>query len=130
FLRRAAGTVAGCLLRDAVGGAEEKPPRCISFGFSLYGMKTLTLDAALEACAKIGYDAVELPVMADWAAEPKRLSKDERRKLRDRLASLGLALPALMDNLPLDTDEKTHKSQTDRLQAAAELGHELSPSAP
>ena len=54
----------------------------ISLGFSLYGMKTLALDAALEACAKIGYDAVELACMPDWPAAPQRLSKADRQHLR------------------------------------------------
>jgi inosose dehydratase len=130
FLCRAAGTVAGCLLLDAVAQSEEKPPRPIPFAFSLYGMKTLTLAEGLEACAKIGYDAVELPVMPDWPADPKRLDRDARRKLRERLEALKLSLPSLMHNLPLDTDEKTHRSQIDQLKAAAELGHELSSTSP
>ena len=42
----------------------------VTFGFSLYGMRTLSVDAGLEACAKIGYDAVELALMPGWPAEP------------------------------------------------------------
>jgi sugar phosphate isomerase/epimerase len=130
FLRRVSlATVALVLPTEAV---RTEPPRAntIPLGFSLYGMKTLSLDAGLEACASIGYDAVELPVMPDWPAEPKRLSKDDRQTLRRRLADLKLSLPALMENLPPDAADAVHQKQTDRLKAAVDLGSDLVPDAP
>ena len=99
----------------------------MTFGFSLYGMRSLPMDDALAACARIGYDAVELAVMPGWPADPTKLSKDDRKKLRDRLKELNLALPALMENTPLDVGDKVHDEQLLRLKAAAELGRELSP---
>jgi inosose dehydratase len=105
-------------------------PFSITFGFSLYGMRSLSLNDALGACAKIGYEAVELAVMPDWPADPKKLNKDDRKRLRDRLGELKLALPALMENTPLDGDDTKHEAQLDRLKSAAELGHELSPANP
>ena len=123
-----AGAVVGLAgLRRACAGQH---PRRVTFAFSLYGMRSLPLDEALRACAKIGYDAVELAVMPEWHADPARLNKEQRRGLRDRLAELRLALPALMENLPLTVDDKTHRLQLDRSRAAAELGRELSPAAP
>lgn len=109
--------------------AQEQPPQIIPFAFSLYGSRTLSLDASLEACAKIGYDAVELALMPNWHAEPKRLAKDDRRRLRDRLRQLRLGLPALMENLPLSGNEQTHRDNLVRLQAAFTLGQDLSPDA-
>lgn len=111
------------------GAAEDKNAR-LALGFSLYGMKALSLDEALAACAKIGYDAVELAVMPDWPAAPGALSPNRRRELRERLADLGLSLPALMENLNLGADETTDRQQRDRLKAACELAHDLSPDAP
>jgi len=108
--------------------ARQQPP-AIPFGFSLYGMRSLSLDDALAACAKIGYDAVELAVMPGWPADPRSLNKDARRRLRERLRTLNLQLAALMENTPPDADDKVHRTQLDRLQAAAELGRELSPDA-
>lgn len=99
------------------------------FAFSLYGMRTLSLAEALAACRRIGYDAVELALMPGYPAEPRRLSRDDRRTLREKLAEERLALPALMENLPLDNPQ-TARTTGDRLQAAFELGHDLVPASP
>ncbi len=99
----------------------------IPFGYSLYGMRNLSIDAGLEACAKIGYDAVELALMPGYPAEPKRLSQEERRRVRDRLRTLRLGLPALMENLPLAGNEQSHRDNLPRLEAALVLGRDLSP---
>ncbi len=108
----------------------DKTPQVIPFGFSLYGMRSLGLDAALDACAKLGYDAVELALMPGYHAEPKRLARDERRRLRERLGTLRLGLAGLMENLPLHGNEQTHRDNLQRLQAALELGQDLAPEAP
>ncbi len=100
------------------------------FAFSLYGMRTLALDTALETCAKIGYDAVELALMPNYHAEPKRLAKEDRRRLRDRMRNHRLGLAALMENLPLAGNEQSHRDHLERLQAALDLGQDLSPDAP
>ncbi len=128
--RRAFLTAAGALAIAPAALAQDKPPQVIPFAFSLYGMRTLGLDAALEACAKIGYDAVELALMPGYHAEPKQLTKDARRRLRDRLAKLRLGLPALMENLPLAGNEQSQRDNLARLQAAFDLGQDLSPDAP
>lgn len=124
-----AGTLAGSTTLPAALAGDPKKP-AISFGFSLYGMRSLGLVPGLEACAKIGYDAVELAVMPGWPADPRGLTKDERRRVRQRLRDLNLTLPALMENVPLDVDDKAHQAQMERLRAAAELGQELAPDTP
>jgi sugar phosphate isomerase/epimerase len=130
FLRRASLVATALLLPTAAGRAKPTQANTIPFGFSLYGMKTLSLEAGLEACAKLGYDGVELPLMPDWPAEPKRLTKQDRQNLHRQLSDLKLTLPALMENLPPDASDTTHRRQTDRLKAAADLGNELAPDAP
>lgn len=107
--------------------AADKQAAKMTFGFSLYGMRSLSLDEAMSACAKIGYDSVELTVMPGWPADPLKLDADARKKLRDRLRELKLTLPALMESTPLDVDDKTHRAQLDRLKVAADLGRTLSP---
>jgi len=110
--------------------AAEPAPTAIRLGFSLYGMRSLSLEAALEACATIGYDAVELATMPGWQADPALLKAEQRLRLRDQLRQHKLSLAALMENTPVDGDEKAHQAQLERLKAAAELGHELAPEAP
>ncbi len=102
----------------------------LPLGFSLYGMKTLALPDALKACRTIGYDGVEFALMPGYPAEPKLLTADDRKGLRTRLADLGLAVHGLMENLPEPAMDAVHKTNLDRLKAAAELGHALAPDAP
>ena len=102
----------------------------ISLGFSLYGMKAVPLLEGIETCAKVGYQAVELAVMPGWPADPVKLSKEDRKAIREKLASTKIDLSDLMENTPLDGDAKSHSSQLERLERALELGQELSPEKP
>ena len=128
--RRECLALGAAALTGALLPAADKPVAKLSFGYSLYGMKTLSLEEGLKACAAIGYDAVELALMPGYHADPAKLDADARKKLRDRLGELKLSLPALMENLPPEADDTKHKAQLDRLKAAAELGHSLSPAKP
>lgn len=112
------------------GGGEPQPKPKIPLAFSLYGMKTLKVADALAACARIGYDGVELVANRDWPTDPARLAADERRDLSKRLADSGLSLAGLMENLSEPADDAVHKTNLERLKAAAELGHVLSPGSP
>ena len=102
----------------------------LRLGFSLYGMKTLPTADALKTCASIGYDCVEFALMPGYATEPKRLPGEARRDLRKQLGDLKLTLPALMENLREPTDAAGEKANLERLAAAMELGHALSPESP
>jgi inosose dehydratase len=93
-------------------------------------MKALPLAEALRACAALGYDGVELALMPGWPAEPARLAADARQELKKRLTDAGLALLGLMENMAEPADDATHRANLDRLKAAAELGHTLSPQNP
>lgn len=116
------------VLATATLRAEAPKPRPL--GFSLYGMKSLAITDALKACRSIGYGGVELALMPGYPAEPKLLAADSRKELRSRMSDLGLALHGLMENLPALGSDAVHKSNLDRLKAAAELGQALSPDAP
>lgn len=107
-------------------GAQAEPSR-VPLGFSLYGMKALTLSDAIATCAKIGYDGVELALMPGYPAEPKLLKPESRRELRQRLQDAKLQLHGLMENLSEPATDTVHKANLDRLKAAAELGHDLAP---
>lgn len=113
----------------AAGRSCADAPGLIPLGFSLYGMKALALGEALKTCRAIGYDGVEFALMPGYPAEPKLLAADARKELRTRLADLGLAVHGLMENLAEPAAAAAHKTNLDRLKAAAELGHALSPDA-
>jgi inosose dehydratase len=93
-------------------------------------MKTLEINAALKALAEIGYDCVELPVLANWPADSAALTRPARRALRDQLAERGLRLTSLMENLPSLGDDAAHRANLVRLKLAAELAHDLAPARP
>lgn len=110
--------------------AQDKPPVGFGLGYSLYGMKSLSLDEALQACAEIGYDNVELTLIDGYPTEAKTFSAADRSKLRDTLAAKRLRVSALMDNFTLLADEAKQAQQIERLKAAAQLAHDLAPDSP
>lgn len=110
--------------------ARAAAPARIGFGFSLYGMKSLSVSEALKVCADIGYSGVELACLKDWPADPARLSSEARKTLRAELQDLDLELPCLMENLVLLASESAHQDNLNRLKAVCELAHDLVPDAP
>lgn len=118
---------ASALAGRGVSAASDKSFR---FGFSLYGMKTLSLAEALRICAEIGYDCVELALMPGYPSEPSRLSAEARRELRQSLEDRRLALAALMENLHEPAEGTQARTNENRLKAAAELAYDLSPKSP
>ncbi|MCC7419177.1 MAG: sugar phosphate isomerase/epimerase [Planctomycetaceae bacterium] len=138
--RSLCGTIAGASLANTFSGRgpchaladdDSKPAAApVTFGFSLYGMRALPLDHALKACEEIGYDAVELVANDGWPCDPARLSTAARTTLRGQLVDHRLALTSIMENLNALADDAGHRKNLDRLKAAADLGHELSPRSP
>ncbi len=113
--------------RTEAVAAEEAKPAHTSFGFSLYGMRSLKLADAVKACAEIGYDSVELVANAGWPCDPEKFSDNQRRQLRAVLNDHGLSVCGIMENLPLAVGDPRHRQNLDRLKAAAELGHAITP---
>jgi sugar phosphate isomerase/epimerase len=104
------------------------PP--VRLGTGTYGMKSLKTADALRTIAQIGYDGVELALMPGWATEAKLLSADARREIRTQLGDLNLALPALLESLPLKDTAESRTLNLERLNQAAALARELAPSHP
>ncbi|MEY4178651.1 MAG: L-ribulose-5-phosphate 3-epimerase UlaE [Planctomycetota bacterium] len=94
-------------------------------GFSLYGMKGVPLADAVALCARIGYDCVELPVMAGWLADSARFDAVKQQAFRETLVNAKLRLSAIMENLELVTDAANHEANLERLRAAARIARAL-----
>jgi sugar phosphate isomerase/epimerase len=114
----------------AAGTLLRAQPRPLNFGFSLYGMKTLSWREGLRHVGRIGYPATELCLRAGWDTEPKLLTKADRAEIRKRIRDLGLTLPSVMENLGLARPGGSLAGNLDRLRAAAEICYECSPGAP
>jgi len=131
FFLAAAAAASWTLARsNSIARGADDAPRTIGLGFSLYGMKSVALDAALKALAEIGYDCVELPVMPGWPADSAMFDAAARRALRAELAQRGLRLTALMENLPLVGGDDQHRAALERLKRAAQLARDLAPEMP
>lgn len=102
----------------------------LRLGFSLYGMKSLPIADALQACAAIGYENVELALGPGYPTEPKLLAAADRQQLRALLAQHRLTVSGVMDNLSLAVDGVAHAKNLERIRAAAELAHDLAPEHP
>jgi inosose dehydratase len=102
----------------------------LELGFSLYGMKSLPLAEALRTCAEIGYKNVELPLNPGFPTELAALTDEKRRGLRELLAKNHLSVSALMLNLSLAATDAQHADNLERITAAGQLAHELSPEKP
>jgi inosose dehydratase len=120
-------------LRSALGAplalaAAKNTDPVIGLGIGTYGMKSMAIGAALSAIAETGYDGVELALMPGWPTEPKLLSPSDRQDLRKQLGRLGLALPSLLESLPLVGTPEKRAANLERLKQGMALAHELAPS--
>ena len=102
----------------------------LSLGFSLYGMKSLSLARALAECRRIGYRNVELALIAGFPTEPAALIPETRAKIRRELAEAGLPVSSLLINLSLTADEKADAAHLENLRLAARFAAEISSSTP
>ena len=93
-------------------------------------MKTLTTEAALRTIASIDYDGVEPALMPGWPTDPAQMSAADRKTLRRLIGDLGLAVPAMLESLPLQGTPKSRAANLERLKRAVALGNELVPSSP
>lgn len=130
FLTHATATAVALGLFGRSARAQEKPLATFGLGFSLYGMKSLSLDDALTTCAEIGYDSVELCLLDGYPTATALLSETDRAKLRETLAAKKLRVSGLMENFSLLVDDAKQQQQVERLKAAGKLAHDLAPDAP
>lgn len=126
FLVASTGILASTLIAHGDNPKAAQP----SLGFSLYGMKSLPLDVALQTCAEIGYSHVELALNAGYATEPTAFTAESRKAVALKLKELKLGLPCLMVLMNLTADDKAHQDALNLIAAAGEMGRDLVPEQP
>ena len=90
----------------------------------------LRWEDALELIGRTGYDGVELALMPEWPTSPQNLGRTDRARLRAVLSDLGLAVPALLENLRAMHPEQSHRENLERIRRAVALGADIAPGKP
>lgn len=128
LLRAASAVGLGISGSDSLKSAlPAKPQDHITLSFGTYGMRTLTLERAIQTLAQIGYDGLEVMTAPSWDAEPANMSPQRRREVRTLLNAQGLKLTALMENLHPSKEDAAHLAGLERLKQVVALGRALAP---
>ncbi|QDV71376.1 L-ribulose-5-phosphate 3-epimerase UlaE [Rosistilla carotiformis] len=125
LLASTALTTAACRPESAAAHSIVDCSGKLSLGFSLYGMRDIKTEVAIQTLREIGYDSVEFCLLEGFDTDPARLDRVRRRDLRATLAKYNMCLRALMEHLPLSTDQAINQQAIERLKRAAALGHDL-----
>ncbi len=94
--------------------------------YSTWGMPTVPIDAAVEHCARLGFDGLELTVIPGWTTDAAGLDAAERRRIRGLYDEHDLELCGIAGNTPLlapDPDE--HARNMARFRGYLDLAAEL-----
>ena len=102
--------------------ASGKTGGTIGLGLGNYGFKSYTTVDAIKFIAGVGYDSVELTMMPGWPTEPVKVSAEDRKKIRAALAEYGMALPSLLEAVPILAD---HKENLERIKRGIQFGHDV-----
>ena len=118
----------GCLAPAAVAIPAKRSP--IGFAIGTYGMKSMTPSDALRAIARIGYDGVEPCVISGWPTDSAKMSATDRKALRNLVDETSLAVPAILESLPITGAPDKRAINIERLKRATALCNELAPAKP
>ena len=100
--------------------AANKP--ALRLAFSLYGMKTLPMNEAIQACKEVGYDGVEVCLLDGWPVQ--------RTELKDALAKHQMEAASFMEKLTAIVEPAEQAKQLTRLRNAADLSLAINASNP
>lgn len=111
------------MTRRGVMALAAAPGSAVRLSLGNYGMAALPVERALALVADIGYDGAELCLMPGWPSEPAKLDAAARRRIREQ----RLPVPTLLENLNTLASAADHARALDRIRAAAQLAHDVSP---
>ncbi len=102
----------------------------LPLGFSLYAMQDFRVGDAVEYCARLGYEAIEITLNEGWPTEPAKFRSGDRAQLSFQLRDLDIRLPAMMERILLTADDAEHARNLEKIRLAAQLGHDIVPGEP
>ncbi len=105
-------------------------PQPVGLSFGTYALWMLRWEDALELISRTGYDGVELALMPEWPTSPQNLGRTDRARLRGMISDLGLAVPALLENLRAMHPTQSHRENLDRIRRAVDLAADIVPGGP
>ncbi len=100
--------------------AATKP--ALRLAFSLYGMKTLPMDEAIQSCKEIGYEGVEVCLLDGWQVD--------RTVLKNVLGRHRMEAASFMEKLTAVVGPAEQTNQLNRLRNAADLSLSIDASNP
>lgn len=130
FSRLLVGAGLAALASGPLLAGARRPKQTVGLSIGTYGIKDLPTVDALRLIRDTGYDGVQLALMSGWATEPAKMSAEDRRTLRKQVEDFGLAVPSLLESIPVSAKPDAAAKNLDRLKRAVELGNELVPSQP
>lgn len=104
------------------GALKAAQSKTIGLGMGNYGMKAFPVDEAINFIADTGYDSVELTMMKGYNTEAAVASAATRKQVRTLLGDRGMALPSLLEQLPMFGDAASHKECLERIRRDAHFG--------
>ncbi|MBO0706736.1 MAG: sugar phosphate isomerase/epimerase [Candidatus Dormibacteraeota bacterium] len=95
--------------------------------FSTWGMQRTPIEVAVDHCASLGYDGLELTVIPGWPTDAAGLDGPARRRIRRLYDDAGLQLCGLSGNTPLlrSPDGEDLESRLARFRRYLDLASEL-----
>lgn len=111
------------LALSRVVAAETRSRKDRPIGFSLYGMQSLPVITAIEQCARIGYECVELSLTKGSPTDFGVFTRPLRQEVRERARATGLELSSLLVNFDLGTANLSNALAA--VKAAGEVSRDL-----
>ncbi len=103
----------------------------MKLGYSTWGMPTVAIDQAVNHVAGLGFDGIEIAVLARYTTDLAKLDAAERKRIARLLDRHQLTLTAIDGHASLlETDEQVLAENVARLQATIDLAVEWTQETP
>jgi sugar phosphate isomerase/epimerase len=95
-------------------------------GYCTWGMRTVDIEDALPAIARIGYQGIELAVTPAYPTDLYTLDRGKRRRIAELLEANNLVLTAVAGHTSMcETDTEKNEQNMQRLRDTIDLAAEL-----